>query len=111
MSNSISLRRRRGPHSQRRRLRRIPTKSLAVVTMPLRPTQSILSGRGFARRITNPNHVRLAGRLSVDDPEGLEATYPVQRREHGTEMASLIIHGDLSAGRPRCDVGFMCGLS
>lgn len=44
------------------------------------------------------NHVRLAGRLTVDDPEGLEASYPVARREHGTEMASLIIHGDLNAG-------------
>jgi hypothetical protein len=44
------------------------------------------------------NHVRLAGRLRVDDPEGLEATYPAVRREHGTEMASLIIHGDLNHG-------------
>ena len=46
------------------------------------------------------NHVRLAGRLDVDDPEGLEAIYPVARREHGTEMASLIIHGDLNKGEP-----------
>jgi hypothetical protein len=46
------------------------------------------------------NHVRLAGRLNVDDPEGLDATYPVVRREHGTEMASLIIHGDLNANEP-----------
>jgi hypothetical protein len=46
------------------------------------------------------NHVRLAGRLDVDDPEGLDAIYPVARREHGTEMASLIIHGDLNAGEP-----------
>ena len=44
------------------------------------------------------NHVRLAGRLVVDDPEGLENIYPVARREHGTEMASLIIHGDLNLG-------------
>jgi hypothetical protein len=44
------------------------------------------------------NHVRLAGRLNVDDPDGLEQTYPVARREHGTEMASLIIHGDLNVG-------------
>jgi hypothetical protein len=46
------------------------------------------------------NHVRLAGRLDVDDPEGLDAIYPVARREHGTEMASLIIHGDLNANEP-----------
>jgi hypothetical protein len=46
------------------------------------------------------NHVRLAGRLVVDDPEGLDAAYPVARRHHGTEMASLIIHGDLNLGEP-----------
>jgi hypothetical protein len=46
------------------------------------------------------NHIRLVGRLDIDDPEGLDAVYPVARREHGTEMASLIIHGDLNAGEP-----------
>ncbi len=44
------------------------------------------------------NHARLVGRLLVDDPEGLADTYPVAQREHGTEMASLIIHGDLNHG-------------
>lgn len=42
------------------------------------------------------NHVRLAGRINVDDPDDLDANYPVNRRAHGTEMASLIIHGDLT---------------
>jgi hypothetical protein len=42
------------------------------------------------------NHVRLAGRLIIDDPGDLEASYPVNRRHHGTEMASLILHGDLN---------------
>jgi Subtilase family len=42
------------------------------------------------------NHARLAGRINVDDPDNLEPAYPVIRREHGTAMASLIIHGDLS---------------
>jgi hypothetical protein len=46
------------------------------------------------------NHVRLAGRLTIDDPEGLDAAYPVAQREHGTEMASLIIHGDLNRVEP-----------
>lgn len=46
------------------------------------------------------NHVRLAGRITVDDPNDLDANYPVSRREHGTEMASLIIHGDLARGEP-----------
>lgn len=44
------------------------------------------------------NHIRLAGRIIVDDPDDLDANYPVNRRVHGTEMASLIIHGDLTAG-------------
>lgn len=44
------------------------------------------------------NHIRLAGRIIVDDPDELDANYPVNRRVHGTEMASLIIHGDLTAG-------------
>jgi len=47
------------------------------------------------------NHDALAGRLSIDDPEGLESDYPLAARSHGTAMASLIIHGDLSApGKP-----------
>lgn len=44
------------------------------------------------------NHQRLAGRLIVDDPDGWAETYPVASRCHGTAMASLILHGDLSAG-------------
>jgi hypothetical protein len=42
------------------------------------------------------NHVRLAGRILIDDPDDLDSTYPVARRRHGTEMASLIVHGDLN---------------
>lgn len=45
------------------------------------------------------NHMRLAGRITIDDPDNLEANYPVDRRFHGTEMASLIIHGDLTLGQ------------
>ncbi|WP_300613546.1 S8 family peptidase [Trebonia sp.] len=47
------------------------------------------------------NHDALAGRLAIDDPDGLAEDYPVYSRNHGTAMASLIIHGDLSArGEP-----------
>jgi hypothetical protein len=46
------------------------------------------------------NHVRRAGRIIVDDPDDLDANYPISRHEHGTEMASLIIHGDLVRGEP-----------
>lgn len=41
------------------------------------------------------NHPLLAGRLSVDDPDGWEALYPARDRTHGTAMASLILYGEL----------------
>lgn len=43
------------------------------------------------------NHVLLAGRLVVDDPDGFEGSYSTRQRQHGTQMASLICHGDRSA--------------
>ena len=45
------------------------------------------------------NHDLLAGRLIVDDPDERERIYPAQHRRHGTAMASVVIHGDLSAAR------------
>jgi hypothetical protein len=44
------------------------------------------------------NHQYLDGRLKVDDPDGWSETYHAAARMHGTAMASLILHGDLSAG-------------
>lgn len=59
------------------------------------PRVALLDGLPFA------NHDALAGRLVVDDPDGLGENYPLASRHHGTAMASLIIHGDLSAdGEP-----------
>lgn len=46
------------------------------------------------------NHVLLAGRLSVDDPDGWASLIPVSRRNHGTGMASVVVHGDLNDGGP-----------
>lgn len=43
------------------------------------------------------NHQRLAGRIILDDPDGLEVAYAAGERVHGTGMASLILHGDLEA--------------
>ena len=43
------------------------------------------------------NHTLLAGRLSVDDPDGFAADCPAGNRVHGTGMASLIIHGELGS--------------
>jgi hypothetical protein len=44
------------------------------------------------------NHPLLRGRLTIDDPDGWEATYAAQDRVHGTAMASLITYGDLNSG-------------
>lgn len=47
------------------------------------------------------NHHALANRLIVDDVDNYAAGYPIPYRQHGTSMASLIIHGDLSQdGQP-----------
>jgi hypothetical protein len=62
-----------------------------VDRVPGLPRIALLDGLPFA------NHDALAGRLTIDDPDGIGATYPVTSRHHGTGMASLIIHGDLSA--------------
>jgi hypothetical protein len=43
------------------------------------------------------NHPLLSGRLTIDDPDGWEASYAAADRVHGTSMASLIIWGDLNA--------------
>ena len=45
------------------------------------------------------NHDLLAGRLIIDDPDERELSYQALHRRHGTAMASVIIHGDLSAAR------------
>ncbi len=41
-------------------------------------------------------HELLAGRVLIDDPDSWSATTPVRTRIHGSAMASLVIHGDLS---------------
>ena len=42
------------------------------------------------------NHRYLTGRVAVDDPDGWGSTEPPDYRTHGTEVASLVTHGDLS---------------
>lgn len=54
------------------------------------PRIALLDGLPFQ------NHDALTERLLIDDPDGLGEDYPVHSRNHGTAMASLIIHGDLS---------------
>jgi len=55
------------------------------------PTVALLDG------LPIENHAYLSGRLIVDDPDDFGATYPIPERRHGTAMASLILHGDLSS--------------
>jgi len=59
------------------------------------PRVALLDGLPLA------NHDALSGRLVIDDPDGIGDDYAVLSRNHGTAMASLIVHGDLSApGEP-----------
>jgi hypothetical protein len=44
------------------------------------------------------NHQLLAGRVEVEEVDITGTMAPVDRRYHGTAIASLIIHGDLAAG-------------
>jgi hypothetical protein len=45
-------------------------------------------------------HRALTGRLVLDDPEDHDARYEAHQRQHGTEMASIILHGDAQAPSP-----------
>jgi len=56
------------------------------------PTVAILDGLPLA------NHSLLADRLIIDDADDCASEYTVLDRMHGTAMASLIVHGDLSEG-------------
>lgn len=44
------------------------------------------------------NHTLLANRVDIEEIDITGAQVPVNRRFHGTAMASLILHGDLSLG-------------
>jgi len=44
------------------------------------------------------NHRMLSNRIIVHDPDNMENNYPAAQRNHGTNMASILIHGDLNEG-------------
>jgi len=56
------------------------------------PVVAILDGLPLA------NHELLQDRLIIDDPDDYGSEYTVADRTHGTAMASLVVHGDLSDG-------------
>ena len=58
----------------------------------LPPVAALLDG------IPIQQHNLLAGRLDVDDPDEIESTSIIGERDHGTKMASLILHGDRNGG-------------
>ncbi|WP_307807150.1 S8 family peptidase [Rhodococcus erythropolis] len=68
-----------------------------------RPRIALLDGLPLA------NHDHLRDRLIIDDPDSLGSDdYPVSSRRHGTAMASLIIHGDLSKSDTPIDRPLYC---
>jgi len=70
-----------------------PVAALPTVMPTGDPTVALLDG------LPLENHARLVGRLRVDDPDGYASAYTASEREHGTTMASIILHGDLNAPR------------
>lgn len=46
------------------------------------------------------HHETLAGRLILEEVEVRSAQVPAQNRDHGTSMASMILHGDLAVSPP-----------
>jgi Subtilase family len=49
------------------------------------------------------NHPLISGMIVLDDPDGWASSYPAEDRQHGTGMASVILHGDLSAEKKTLD--------
>ena len=58
----------------------------------LPPIAAILDGA------PNLQHNALRGRLLIDDPDNLSEKYQPGEKKHGTAMASLVVHGELSDG-------------
>ena len=58
------------------------------------PIVAVLDGVPIA------NHAALAGRLVIDDPDGHGPMYRAGQQQHGTAMASIILHGDLNGDGP-----------
>lgn len=78
-----------------------PVRIEEVVPLPARPQQPALPTGSPVVAVLDgapiENHAVLSGRLVVDDPDGFAANYPVRARIHGTQIASMVIHGDLDA--------------
>ena len=62
----------------------------ALPDLDLPPVAALLDGVPIQR------HQLLDGRVVIDDPDALEDRSIVDKRDHGTAMASLILHGNRS---------------
>lgn len=71
-----------------------PPPAHAATPQESRPRVALLDGLPLA------NHTTLAGRLLLDDPDDHASRYTSAQQHHGTAMASLICHGDLSSPGP-----------
>ncbi len=72
----------------------------AVVTPPNRPVPTGDPVVAILDGLPLTNHAALQGRLVVDDPDGLEASYQAGEHRHGTAMASLIAHAEYDGNEP-----------
>lgn len=72
---------------------RLPAVDAAVRTVSGLPVVALLDG------LPLQNHPLLAGRITIDDPDGWESTYEAKDRVHGTAMASLILYGELDGSK------------
>ncbi len=72
-----------------------PSTTAIPTTLPAgAPTVALLDG------VPLENHLHLENRLRVDDPDGFASGYIASERDHGTTMASMILHGDLNSPGP-----------
>ncbi len=69
----------------------VTTKTFPEGAAELPPVAAIFDGA------PNLQHDALRGRLLFDDPDNLSSKYQPGERKHGTAMASLVVHGDLSS--------------
>lgn len=68
------------------------------IPTPPEPEAQLLPVAALFDAMPVQNHALLAGRLLLDDPDDFDAMSVVAERKHGTEMASLILHGDRNLG-------------
>lgn len=75
----------------------LDTERLAEGHIPPLPNQQHRLRVALLDGLPLANHALLAGRLVIDDPDDWGADYQASEQQHGTAMASLILHGELDS--------------